>query len=62
MRFFMILIVLVLIVAGVGYYRGWFNVSSDTVGDTVDLELSVDKDKIRQDEHKAAEAVNNLGH
>jgi hypothetical protein len=62
MRFFAVLFVLLLIVAGVGYYRGWFHVASETVDDKVHVDLTVEKEKIRQDEKKAAEAVNKLGH
>ena len=54
------LIVLVLIVAGVaalGFYRGWFHLTSDKAADQSNVTLTVDKDKIQQDKQKAQDKV-----
>jgi hypothetical protein len=58
------LVLLLLIVAGVvglGYYRGWFNFSSDSSNDKPNITMSVDKDKIREDKDKSVEEVKSLG-
>jgi hypothetical protein len=52
--------VLVLIVAGVvalGFYRGWFHLTSDKAADQSNVTLTVDKDKIQQDKQKAQDKV-----
>jgi hypothetical protein len=57
MRF---LIVLLLIVAGVvalGFYRGWFQLTSDKAADTSNVTFTVDKEKMQQDKQKAQEKV-----
>lgn len=58
-----VVLVLVLILAGVigvGFSRGWFTVSSDSQGNTPNITVSVDKEKIRQDKAKAVEKVQDL--
>ena len=52
-----VLIVLVFLVVGLGFYRGWLALSSpaDTESDKVNLNLTMDKGKIKED----AEAVKN---
>lgn len=51
-RFYGFLIVLVICVAAIGFYRGWFAVSShspDAASQKVDINLSVDPDKMKAD-------------
>jgi len=50
-----ILIVLAVLAVGIGFYRGWFVVTSgrETMSNKVDVNLTVDPDKVRAD----AEAV-----
>jgi hypothetical protein len=60
-----LLIVLVLVVAGVvglGFYRHWFQVGSDSAGDKSHITFTVDKEKIKEDETKVQDKVHNLGH
>ena len=64
---FILLVVLLLCVVGIGFYRGWFGVSSpkpDTEGDKVNVNLSVDKGKMKSDaskvETKVKEEINKL--
>jgi hypothetical protein len=55
-RLYAVVIVLALIVVGVGFYRGWFALSSSTAGqgnNKVNVNLTVDPDKMKED----AEAV-----
>lgn len=52
MTLFKVLVVLVLCVVGIGFYRGWFVLSSDGGGDEgnkVEVQLTVDPDKARDD-------------
>lgn len=55
-KLFAVLIVVVLLVIGVGFYRGWFVLSSGDAGsgnNKVNVNLTVDGDKVQED----AEAV-----
>ena len=49
-----LLVLATLSVAGFGLYRGWLHFSSDSSGDTSKMTLTVDKDKMHDDEKKAA--------
>jgi hypothetical protein len=60
-----VLIVLALIVVGgvvLGFYRGWFSVSSKNTDGKSNVMLTVDKDKIGADKDKAVDKVQDLGH
>jgi hypothetical protein len=60
MRNLIVALVLVLaIVAGVGYYRGWFQVS--TGGNGANPTITVDKERIKADEEKAKKSVQEMG-
>ncbi len=57
-RFIAVVVLVVLLLIGVGFYRGWFAVSSSEAGkasNKVNVNLTVDRDKIEED----AEAVKN---
>lgn len=61
-RLFVFLIVVVICVAGIGFYRSWFTVSSpnsNSESHKVDINLTVDPDKVKADaeivKDKAAE-------
>jgi len=60
-RLLMVLVVLGAVVAGVGFYRGWFHLTSDSAADTSNVTLTVDKDKIQEDRKSAQEKVESLG-
>jgi hypothetical protein len=55
-----VLVLLVAMVAGVGYYLGWFRVSSDRAGPKPNVTITVDEDKIQADKEKAREKVHGL--
>ena len=62
-----VLIVLVLLVVGVGFYRGWFVLSksdADAGKNKVNVNLTVDGDKMQEDaeavKKKAAELTENV--
>jgi hypothetical protein len=62
MRFLLVLIVLLLVgVAGLGFYRGWFRLSTNSTDQRPSATITVDKDKIHADEDKATEKVEGLG-
>lgn len=55
-----ILIVLLLIAGGVvgfGFYRGWFHLESDRAADKPSVTVTVDKEKMQEDKHKAQDKV-----
>ena len=59
-----LLVVIVLLVAGIaglGFYRGWFRLSTDNADQKPSATITVDKDKIRDDEQIAKEKVHNFG-
>lgn len=47
--------------AGTGFYRGWFRMTSQG-GDKPNVTVTVDKDKIHDDEKKAAGEVQRSEH
>ena len=59
-KFLGTLVILGLIVAGVGFYRGWFDVSTyDQPGET-NVELKIDKERIKQDAEAASDKAREL--
>jgi hypothetical protein len=60
-RFLIVLVLLVFCVAGVGLYRGWFQVTSEAANDQRSVTLSADSTKIKEDEKKVVQKVKNLG-
>jgi hypothetical protein len=44
-------------IAGVGFYRGWFQLSTDTADHTSSATITVDKEKIQADEQKAKDEM-----
>ena len=62
MRFLLVLVVLLLVgLAGLGFYRGWFHLSTNSTGQQPSATITVDKGKIHADEEKATEKVKGLG-
>ncbi len=60
-RFLIFLAVVVVCIAGVGFYRGWFQVTSEAANDQHNVTFSADATKIRADEKKVTQRVKNLG-
>jgi hypothetical protein len=60
-RLFFVLVLLVAGVACLGFYLGWFAVASDNTDGKGRITLTVDKEKIKEDENKALEKVKDLG-
>ena len=63
-RFLMLIIVLGGIFAAVGFYQGWFHLSSssNSADDTSAVTLTVDKAKMHEDEKLAQNKVEAVGH
>ncbi len=58
MRAILIFVVLLLVgIAGLGFYRGWFQISSarDDAENKVNTTFTVDEEKIREDKEKVQE-------
>lgn len=66
MNFARIFFVLVLCVVGLGFYRGWFALSSQSGGsgeNTIDVNLTLDPDKAKADAHAVEDKARDLsGH
>jgi hypothetical protein len=62
MRFLGILVVLSVLVACIGYYRGWFQAESSDINGQPTVSVTVDKDKLNQDKASARQEVQDLGH
>jgi len=63
MTFVKVLVVLVLCLVGFGFYRGWFVLSSPgrgTESNKVDVNLSMDGDKVKEDVVTAKEKATEL--
>jgi hypothetical protein len=56
-----VFVLLALGTVGIGFYRGWFKVGSDSHEGKSDLTFSVDKNKINKDEKIVVADVHNLG-
>lgn len=56
-----IVLILLLIVGGVGYYQGWFSFSKTTEGGNVHMGVTVDKQKIEADEAAAKKKAEEVG-
>ena len=56
-----VVVVLLAGIAGVGFYRGWFGISTNSTDQKPSATITVDKDKIHADEEMAKEKVEGLG-
>ncbi|MCX5643745.1 MAG: hypothetical protein NTZ17_03525 [Phycisphaerae bacterium] len=57
-----VLALIVAVVAGLGFYMGWFHFSSGSDGKNAHVTVSVDKGRIQEDKDKAVDKVKDLGH
>ena len=63
MRIIKVVLVLALCVAVVGFYRGWFSLSShgrDAGSNKINVSLTVDPDKVKEDAEKAKDKTTEL--
>jgi hypothetical protein len=61
-HFLAVLILLVAVVVGLGLYRGWWSLASNSTDTKVHLDVTVDKDRIQKDKKNALEEVQDFGH
>jgi len=62
-KLFGILFLLLICVAGIGFYRGWFSVSThsdESESHKIDVNLSVDTDKVKADAATVKEKASEL--
>jgi predicted negative regulator of RcsB-dependent stress response len=59
---FTVFVLLVIGIVGVGFCQGWFHITTHNTDQKSSATISVDKDKIRADEGKVKEKVEDLGH
>ena len=60
-RMLLVLALIVAVVAGLGFYRGWFHFSSGSNDKNAHVTVSVDKDQIQKDKDEAVDKVQELG-
>jgi hypothetical protein len=58
---FAMVVALVIGVVVLGFYRGWFQLSTDTTNPRPNATISVDKDKIHEDEQKTKDNMRRFG-
>ena len=56
-----VFVLLLVVIAGLGFYRGWFRVSTDNTDHKPSATITVDKDKIQEDEQRVREKVHSFG-
>ncbi|MDI6451593.1 hypothetical protein [Anaerobaca lacustris] len=56
-RTLLVLVLIVAVVAGLGFYMGWFHFSSGSDNNDAHITVSVDKDQVQKDMDKAADKV-----
>jgi predicted negative regulator of RcsB-dependent stress response len=60
-RMLLVLVLIVVVVAGLGFYLGWFHYSSASDDNNAHITMSVDKDQFRKDKDKAVDKAQDLG-
>jgi hypothetical protein len=60
-RFLIVLLLLVAGVVGLGFYLGWFHLSTSSTAQKTNITITIDQDKIREDEEKTKEKVQQAG-
>jgi len=60
-RVLLVLVLIVAVVAGLGFYMGWFHFSSGSDDNNAHVTVSVDKGQIQEDRDKAVDKVQDLG-
>jgi len=57
-----VFVLIVAVVAGLGFYMGWFHFSSGSDGSSAHVTVSMDKGQIEKDKDKVVDKVEDLGH
>jgi hypothetical protein len=61
-RLFFVVVLILAVVIGAGFYLGWFQVTSDHSTTNPSYTVTVDKDKINEDKAKAEEKLHDVEH
>ena len=56
-----VIILLLACIAALGFYRGWFHLSTDSRDNQPSATVTVDKDTIHKDEQKVKDEVSGFG-
>jgi hypothetical protein len=56
-----LVVLLVIGIAVLGYFRDWFQFSSDSTDKDTTFHLTVDKEKLKEDEEKAKQKLHEAG-
>jgi hypothetical protein len=62
LRFLGVLVLIVVGVACLGLYLGWFRIGTDSTDSQTNINIVVDKDKIKASENKVLDTVRGIGH
>lgn len=54
-------VLFLVVIAGVGFYRGWFQISTSHTDQQPSATFTMDKDKIQEDGQMAKDKVQDLG-
>ena len=60
-RLFIVLVLLIVGVLGLGYCREWLKVTTSSDSKTININVVVDKEKMQEDEEKAKEKLRQVG-
>jgi hypothetical protein len=58
--FLVVLVLLVVGLVGLGFYRGWFQLSTGSAGAKSNATITVDRDKIQADQEKVKRQVQDV--
>ena len=56
-----VVILLLVVIVGLGFYRGWFRLSVDNTEHQPSATFTMDKDKMHEDEQKSKEEMHSIG-
>jgi hypothetical protein len=59
-RLLLLLVLVVAVVVGVGFYQGWFRVSTGETNGTSSIPVTVDREKMEQDKERAKDKLQDL--
>ena len=59
-KFLGTIVLLAAVLIGVGWMRGWFDISTQSADDKTNIEFRIDKEKIKQDAEAAKEKAREI--
>jgi Na+/H+ antiporter NhaB len=61
-RLLKLIVIIVIAIVAVGFYRGWFQFTTDAQDQKTGITVTVDKKKVEEDKEKAIESFKGLEH